>query len=57
MGKYFLKVSWVQARLLSRIFWHVRPADHIFRPIFGQPQISRRITACIFFGWFPAYSG
>ena len=44
-------------RPLSRIFWHFRPADHIFRPIFGQPQISRWITVCTFFGGFPAYSG
>jgi len=33
----------------TEFFGDVRPANRIFRPIFGQPQISRPITASVFF--------
>jgi len=39
-------------RPLSRIFCDILPADRIFRPIFSQPQISRRIMAAFFLANF-----
>ena len=39
----------------AEFFGDVQLANRIFRPIFGQPQISRPITASIFSGGFSAY--